>query len=1171
MRLLLRVVGVIMATVIVVPLLLVLATLVTLNTGGGREFAVREINHFLAGTVQVEGLGGHFPADLKLGHISIVDAKGAWAQASDVELRWRPEELLRRSVHVTVLTAAEISVLRAPAPGKPKKKSGGLNLPRFRLAVDLLRVDVVRVSAALAGQPTVLAVTGTAHLRDLTQGDEAGDVTLDATAADGRGTYHARGAADEKTVGLDLTVAEPPDGLLGYFAGPRVRDPLNLTLSLHGPRDAAALKFAAALGAARMEGNGTLDLDGQAPGADVVLNVPALAPVAAIAGQQVAGATTLHLVIAQRDNRADVAIDGQLALTAAPWAPAVRLVGPQGAFSLRASLAGQTATIQALSINGAGFAVAVSGTASHLGVNLMTHLALNDVAMLAPALAGHVSEDGTVVGPTDDFAVHAVLAGTIRETQVPSGPFNLVVDAAHLPRAPAGTVTGTGELANAKLALAAAFARDAAGNATVTISNATWRSLRLRAALALAAGAKLPTGTAAFAVTQLADFRRFVPLPLAGGIDGDFAHPDGQDFLLHLNANQLVVSPAIGAINGKISANGPTNALAVRLQATVAKLMNAPARLAASATLNLDQRSAVLAAFTASWHGLDAALRGPAAVQTKPDLAVRHLNLALNGGSISLDGVLSPRLDVRAAVSDLPVSLAKLFAPAVDAAGTVSATADLTGRTSAPAGRLTLTARGIALRGGPAAALPAADFTAAATLARSSANIDVALHAGPNVALNADGLAPLSRAGPVDLHLTGVLDLRLLDPILAASGSLVHGVITPDVTVTGTAAAPDVAGSVVLANGTVTNIGTGLSLTGIAAQITAAGRVITLHDVTATAGAGSIGGHGTVDLAAPGIAIDLALNAANASPIASDLLTENLNAALTVKGALNGRLALGGSVTILKANINIPKTLPAGVANLPILNRGAPPPPLPPPAPDIALNLLLRAANQIFIRGDGLFAELGGKLVIGGTAAHPDPEGGFTLIRGSFALGGKTLQFTKGVVSFNGAGFSPTLDLEASTTSGNVTSTLVIGGTAAKPTITLTSSPPLPSDEILANLLFGQGTQNLSAFQAAQLAAALAQLSGIGGGADPLGSVRNALGLDELSLGGSGGAPTVQAGRYVAPGVYVGAQQSATGQGTQATVEINLYKGLKLTTSTGTSATSGGNSSSVGLTYQFNY
>ena len=214
-----------------------------------------------------------------------------------------------------------------------------------------------------------------------------------------------------------------------------------------------------------------------------------------------------------------------------------------------------------------------------------------------------------------------------------------------------------------------------------------------------------------------------------------------------------------------------------------------------------------------------------------------------------------------------------------------------------------------------------------------------------------------------------------------------------------------------------------------------------------------------------------------------------------------------------------------------------------------------------------------GELHIGGTADRPEPEGGFELIRGNVSLAGKTLQFTQGRVGFNGAGFMPTLDLEATTvTTENNTATLIIGGTAAQPKITLTSTPPLPSDEILAQLLFGQSTSSLTAFQAASLAAALAQLSGVGGGINPLDRVRNALGLDELSLGGSGsGPPSVQAGRYVAPGVYVGASQATNGQGTQASVQINLYKGLKLNTSTGTSSTGAGDASSVGLTYQFNY
>ena len=283
-------------------------------------------------------------------------------------------------------------------------------------------------------------------------------------------------------------------------------------------------------------------------------------------------------------------------------------------------------------------------------------------------------------------------------------------------------------------------------------------------------------------------------------------------------------------------------------------------------------------------------------------------------------------------------------------------------------------------------------------------------------------------------------------------------------------------------------------------------------------------------------------------------------------------MTLSGAVVLSKVNINIPSSLPPDVANLPIRQAGAPPAAVTPPPPPVALDLTVTAANRIFIRGDGIFAELGGKLRIAGTAAAPEPQGGFELIRGNISLAGKTLDFTQGTLNFTGDGFIPTLHLVASVTGNNATVTLTVGGTAAHPTITLTSTPPLPSDEILAQLLFGQSTASLSPFQAASLAAALAQLSGVGGGINPLDRVRNALGLDELSLGGTGtGPPSVQAGRYVAPGIYLGAAQATNGQGTQASVQINLYKGLKLQTSTGTSSAGGGDSSSVGLTYQFNY
>jgi translocation and assembly module TamB len=86
------------------------------------------------------------------------------------------------------------------------------------------------------------------------------------------------------------------------------------------------------------------------------------------------------------------------------------------------------------------------------------------------------------------------------------------------------------------------------------------------------------------------------------------------------------------------------------------------------------------------------------------------------------------------------------------------------------------------------------------------------------------------------------------------------------------------------------------------------------------------------------------------------------------------------------------------------------------------------------------------------------------------------------------------------------------------------------------------------------------------------------LGLDELSVGtNASGSAAVQAGRYIAPGVRLGATQSASGGQTQATVQIDITKGLKLETTVGSGTSASAptpgvsNGTSVGLTYQFEY
>ena len=135
-------------------------------------------------------------------------------------------------------------------------------------------------------------------------------------------------------------------------------------------------------------------------------------------------------------------------------------------------------------------------------------------------------------------------------------------------------------------------------------------------------------------------------------------------------------------------------------------------------------------------------------------------------------------------------------------------------------------------------------------------------------------------------------------------------------------------------------------------------------------------------------------------------------------------------------------------------------------------------------------------------------------------------------------------------------------------------------------LLFGEPAAQLTALQAAQIGAALASLSGVGGsGGNPLAKVQKALGLDRLSVGGgtSTGAAgqtsgaAVEAGRYVSNRVFVGAKQSTTGF-TQVEVDVDLTKRLKLQTrlGNGTATTQGTTpendpGSTVGLMYQFEY
>ncbi|GAD59138.1 translocation/assembly module TamB domain-containing protein [Brevundimonas abyssalis] len=155
-----------------------------------------------------------------------------------------------------------------------------------------------------------------------------------------------------------------------------------------------------------------------------------------------------------------------------------------------------------------------------------------------------------------------------------------------------------------------------------------------------------------------------------------------------------------------------------------------------------------------------------------------------------------------------------------------------------------------------------------------------------------------------------------------------------------------------------------------------------------------------------------------------------------------------------------------------------------------------------------------------GSLASPQLTGTAQVVRGDYDFAGKRFVFDeRGTVTLSTNTDRIRLDLRAVREDPALTAEVRVTGTAASPEIELTSTPQLPQDEILSQVLFGRSASQLSAFEAAQLASGVASLAG-GGGFDVLGNLREFAGLDRLSFGGDASALTVAGGRYLTDNVY---------------------------------------------------
>ena len=212
------------------------------------------------------------------------------------------------------------------------------------------------------------------------------------------------------------------------------------------------------------------------------------------------------------------------------------------------------------------------------------------------------------------------------------------------------------------------------------------------------------------------------------------------------------------------------------------------------------------------------------------------------------------------------------------------------------------------------------------------------------------------------------------------------------------------------------------------------------------------------------------------------------------------------------------------------------------------LDLRVTAPRRIVVFGRGLDTEWSANVHVTGPISDPVIDGAATLVRGDLDLAGRRFQFDTGTIDLDGPIRAARIDIAAERTAADISASVHVTGTPVEPKFTLESTPSLPQDEILARVLFGRSAAELTGFEAAQLAAGLAQLAGGNAGFDPVGLVRQATGLDRVTFGAEDGIASVSAGKYIAEDVYVQVGAGGAG-GVGAEVEWEPQDNLSITSS----------------------
>lgn len=1104
--------------------------------------------------VTITGFTGALSSQAAIEQMTIADADGVWLTLNGVVLDWNRAALFSGDVSINALTAEEIIVARAPVAedgGLPSPEANGFSLPELPVSVNIGRIAAKRIELGASVLGTLIEGTFEASLA-LAGGEGQATLTIDRTddGPDGNLSLVASYSNASRQLVLDLDAQEGAGGIAATLLDLPGSPAASLTIKGNGPVD----DFSADVGLIT-DGTdrlrGTVTLGGANDGAmkftadlggDLApLFLPSYAEffgsdVALIAAGSRSADGKMQLSDLSLQTRA-LALKGNLALAAD---------GLPTSFNLNAVLASPDGTPVLLPLTS----------------DQETRIARADLNLSFDAAKG---DDWGIKGLIEGFdqprlkIARLSLDGSGRIGRTEQGQlFDFKTSYSALGIAPAdaglaqalgqtvaGTASGMWQQGSGKLSLSAF--KLAAGDVTISaigtidgldsgytvdgqaradiadmarFSGLTGRALAGRGTVQIGGSGSLLGGTFDATTDIIGTDLRFglreMDALLAGQsrIEASVKRDENGTDLRNL----VVTATSLKATaSGRIASAGSD--LIAKLNFTDLSAMGAKYRgaLVASATMTGTLQSGTIT--------FDGEANGLAIGQTEADKLLRGqstiaANLSLTKGAVEITEILlsNPQITAQAAAPkgtatqiDLSAKLANLGLLLPEFPGAVSVS-------------------GTAVQGAEGYRL----------------NLQAL---GPGQ-INASVVGVLGKDGSVDLAIKGTGQAALAN--VFTQPRTVSGALGFDLRLSGPVQPSSLSGRVTLGNGRISSPDLPFSLQDAQLTATLSGGQAQITGQAAVSTGGSTTVNGSVGLAAPNAAT-LALGLRDVVLRDPQLYETRASGDLAITGPLAGGAMIAGQISLRDTELQIPSSGLGGVEAIPDLRH------IREPASVRAtraraglfgaagsggstdrraygLDLTISAPNRVFLRGRGLDAELGGTLRLRGNTAAVIPEGGLNLIRGRLDILGKRLVLSEAQLRLEGD-FVPFIRIAAATESDGITSFVVIEGLANDPVVSFTSQPELPQEEVLSRLLFGRGLETLSAFQAAQLAGAVASLAGKGG-EGIVAKLRKGFGLDDLDVRTTeDGTASLRAGKYISRNVY---SEIEVDQDGKSQIQLNL-------------------------------